>query len=103
MLSNSDTPFVRKLYKGYNVRRVYAARAINEANPSNVRMSGVVILFAVLTQIAFGIWTLLAQVPITLGLIHQGGALVVLAACVWHLHEICLAPQTGVSSAAQPI
>ena len=82
---------------------VHAARAINEANPSNVRMSGLVILFAVLAQIAFGIWTLLAHVPITLGLIHQGGALVVLAACVWHLHEICLAPQTGVSSAAQPI
>jgi cytochrome c oxidase assembly protein subunit 15 len=82
---------------------VHAARALNEANPSTVQISGFVILFAVLAQIAFGIWTLLAQVPITLGLVHQGGALIVLAACIWHLHEVCLAPQTTVSSAAQPV
>ncbi len=70
---------------------VYAARAINETNPPAVRTSGLAILFAVLAQIGFGIWTLLAHVPITLGLIHQGGALVVLAACIWHLHEVCTA------------
>ncbi len=29
MLSNSDTPFIRKLYQGYNVRTVRARRAIN--------------------------------------------------------------------------
>jgi len=29
MLSNSDTPFVRELYSGYDVRVVYARRAIN--------------------------------------------------------------------------
>ncbi len=81
---------------------IHAARAIGEANPSAVRMSGIAILFAVLAQIAFGVWTLLAHVPITLGLIHQGGALVVLAACVWHLHEVCAAPQATTSSAAQP-
>ncbi len=33
MLSNSDTPFVRKIYKGFDVRRVYASRAIN-ASPN---------------------------------------------------------------------
>ena len=68
---------------------LHAARAMNEKNSPAVRMSGVSILFAVLAQIGFGIWTLLAHVPITLGLIHQGGALVVLAACIWHLHEVC--------------
>ena len=29
MLSNSDTDFVRDLYRGYDVRVVYAKRAIN--------------------------------------------------------------------------
>ena len=80
-----------------------AARAMNETNPPPVRMSGLAILFAVLAQTGFGIWTLLAHVPITLGLIHQGGALVVLTACIWHLHELCAAPQKTVPSAAQPI
>lgn len=29
MLSNSDTPFIRELYKGYDIQVVYARRAIN--------------------------------------------------------------------------
>ncbi|GFN21970.1 DNA adenine methylase [Thermanaeromonas sp. C210] len=29
MLSNSDTPFIRELYSGYDIRVVYARRAIN--------------------------------------------------------------------------
>jgi DNA adenine methylase len=38
MLSNSDTPFIRKLYAGYQIDRVYAPRAINSnaANRGNV-------------------------------------------------------------------
>ena len=67
---------------------LHAARAMSETHPPAVRMSGLAILFAVLAQVGFGVWTLLAHVPITLGLIHQGGALVVLAACIWHLHEL---------------
>ncbi|NNJ75143.1 MAG: heme A synthase [Anderseniella sp.] len=80
---------------------LHAARAMNEKHAPTVRMSGLAILFAVLAQIGFGIWTLLAHVPITLGLIHQGGALVLLTACIWHLHEVCTAPQTAVPSVAQ--
>ncbi|MFO1123451.1 MAG: COX15/CtaA family protein [Hyphomicrobiales bacterium] len=45
------------------------------------------LLAAVLLQVALGIATLLAQVPLSLGLIHQGGALLVLAAALWNLHE----------------
>lgn len=43
---------------------------------------------AVLVQIALGVWTLLAHVPIGLALLHQAGALIVFAAAVHHLHGI---------------
>jgi cytochrome c oxidase assembly protein subunit 15 len=40
---------------------------------------------AVILQVALGIWTLLWQVPLWLGLAHQGGAMIVLAAALWNL------------------
>ena len=40
----------------------------------------------VVLQVLLGIWTLLARVPISLGLLHQGGAIVLLGAALWHLH-----------------
>ena len=40
------------------------------------------LLAAVLLQVVLGIWTLLLQVPLWLGLVHQGGALIVLAAAL---------------------
>jgi heme a synthase len=46
------------------------------------------LLAAVLLQVMFGIWTLLWQVPLWLGLVHQGGALIVLAAALWNLHAL---------------
>jgi len=46
------------------------------------------LLAAVLLQVVFGIWTLLLQVPLWLGLVHQGGALIVLAAALWNLHAL---------------
>ncbi len=44
------------------------------------------LLATVLLQVVIGIWTLLWAVPLWLGLVHQGGALVVLAAALWNLH-----------------
>ncbi len=55
--------------------------------PRAARISAFVLGAAVFTQMAIGIWTLLAQVPLTLGLLHQGGGAVVLAIAVWHLFE----------------
>ena len=43
---------------------------------------------AVLLQIGLGIWTLIAQVPLSVALMHQGGAMVVFAAALWLLHEL---------------
>jgi heme a synthase len=44
------------------------------------------LLLAVALQIALGIWTLLWQVPLWLGLAHQAGALLALAAATWNTH-----------------
>ena len=48
--------------------------------------ASLVLLGAVLGQVALGIWTLLWVVPLWLGLAHQGGALLVFAAAIWNLH-----------------
>jgi len=45
------------------------------------------LLAAVLLEVALGVWTLLWAVPLWLGLAHQGGALLVLAAALWNLHR----------------
>jgi cytochrome c oxidase assembly protein subunit 15 len=47
-------------------------------------------LAALLLQVVLGIWTLLWQVPLELGLVHQGGALIVLAAALWNLHAVLM-------------
>jgi heme a synthase len=47
-----------------------------------------VLFGTVLGQAILGICTLLFHVPISLALVHQGGALVVLAAAVVHLHHV---------------
>lgn len=54
--------------------------------PRAVKMSGHLLMAAILLQVVLGIWTLLAVVPIPLGVIHQGGAMLVLGAAMLHLH-----------------
>jgi heme a synthase len=46
--------------------------------------SSFVVLAAVVAQAVLGILTVLWEVPLSTALIHQGGALVVLAIAVWH-------------------
>lgn len=53
-----------------------------------VRLSAVALGLAVLAQIALGIWTLLAHVPLSLGLAHQAGAVAVFGVALWHLHAL---------------
>ncbi len=45
------------------------------------------IVAAMALQVVLGIATLLAQVPVWLGVAHQGGALVLLLAIMWTLHR----------------
>lgn len=55
---------------------------------ANVKTAGKSLMLAglVLFQAAIGIWTLVQVVPLSLGLLHQGMAIVVLLAAVIHLH-----------------
>jgi cytochrome c oxidase assembly protein subunit 15 len=50
--------------------------------------AGFLLLGTVALQIVLGIWTLLWAVPLWLGLAHQGGALLVLAAAIWNLDQV---------------
>lgn len=71
---------VMALFQAYQVMR--APVAVDGA----VWRSAFVVVIAVALQMMLGIMTLLAQVPLSLGLLHQGGGALVLAAAVWHLH-----------------
>jgi cytochrome c oxidase assembly protein subunit 15 len=53
-----------------------------------VRTSGLVLSGAVLAQVVLGIWTLLAQVPIPLALLHQACAVALFGAALWHWHRL---------------
>ena len=59
------------------------------------------LLVAVFAQMLLGIWTVLAATPIALGLLHQGGALVVFAAALYAAHG--LAPAGGREGASAPV
>jgi cytochrome c oxidase assembly protein subunit 15 len=50
-------------------------------------MSAMIVAYAIFIQIGLGVFTVVLQVPISLGLAHQGGAMVVLALALWHLHR----------------
>ncbi|NOT71786.1 MAG: COX15/CtaA family protein [Hyphomicrobium sp.] len=62
-----------------------AIRALNGGATGQALASAVVLAGAVLVQAMLGIFTLLLHVPLALGLLHQGGAAIVLAIAVWHV------------------
>ncbi|MGQ0456777.1 MAG: COX15/CtaA family protein [Hyphomicrobium sp.] len=51
------------------------------------RVSGYALAGAVFAQMAIGVVTLLHAVPLSLGLLHQGGGAIVFAIAVWHLYS----------------
>jgi cytochrome c oxidase assembly protein subunit 15 len=71
---------------------IHIFRTLQNFREGPFMMSAGLVGLAVLVQVALGIWTLLARVPIELGLLHQGGAIVLLAAALWHLHIAALKP-----------
>jgi len=65
-----------------------AAVVWRTADDERVRTSGLWLAIALVAQMALGIWTLLAWVPVSLGVAHQAGALAVLAIAIWHLFAV---------------
>jgi cytochrome c oxidase assembly protein subunit 15 len=66
------------------------------------RRGALMIAGLIVAQAAIGIATLLANVPISLALAHQAGAIVVLAAATIHLHMLSAHPQGIRLHAEQP-
>ena len=66
-------------------------RVVQGNGEGSARLSAAILLAAVLAQMLLGIWTLLARVPIELGLAHQAGAVAVFWVAIWHAHA--LSPQ----------
>lgn len=63
-----------------------AWRAFYSNDRSDVRTSAALLVAGVLGQAALGIWTLLAAVPLELGIAHQSCAAILLILAVRHLH-----------------
>jgi cytochrome c oxidase assembly protein subunit 15 len=66
----------------------HAIALLRTADDERVTHSAILLLLAMLGQAALGIWTLLAVVPLPLGIAHQTGAVMVLGIAVWHRHRM---------------
>ncbi len=90
-----DHRLVAYLVVGLAVWNAFALRGVDD---ERIVQSATVLAIATLVQMGLGIWTLLSAqgaIPIGLGLAHQGGAAIVLAIAVWHLHRVLRSPARG--------
>ncbi|MDA7948317.1 MAG: COX15/CtaA family protein [Hyphomicrobiaceae bacterium] len=71
---------------------VHAILAIARSEPGAIAVSAGLLAVAALVQVVIGIATLLAHVPLSLALLHQGVAIVLFAAVLWHLNWLVPAP-----------
>ena len=65
---------------------------VRHVGGGRVLATAIALAAAVFAQMALGIATLLAHVPLELGLLHQGGGAIVFALAVAHLHATSRAP-----------
>lgn len=66
----------------------HAAFAVRRNGEGAVVAGAVLVAAAALAQAGLGVWTLLARVPISLGLLHQAGAMILFALALWHLQRL---------------
>jgi heme a synthase len=59
---------------------------VRRTTDARIRLTALALAIGVLVQAVLGIVTLLAQVPLGLGLAHQAGAAAIFGLAVWHLH-----------------
>jgi len=77
----------------------HARGVMRDVADPRARMTAMLLAGGVLAQAALGIGTLLAQVPLSLGLAHQAGAATVFGLAVWHLYAVRY-PQVPARAAA---
>jgi cytochrome c oxidase assembly protein subunit 15 len=65
-----------------------AVSVLRTADDERARASALALGLALVAQMGLGVWTLLAWVPLSLGVMHQAGALAVLALALWHLYAV---------------
>jgi cytochrome c oxidase assembly protein subunit 15 len=70
------------------VALVHLVALIRSADDERIVGSAGLLTACVLMQMLIGIWTLVSGVPLPLGLAHQAGAAIVVAAATLHLHAI---------------
>ena len=70
----------------------HAVAATRRFGPGSVTLGAGILLVTVLLQVALGVATLLAGVPIGLGLAHQGLAVILFALSLWHVSQFLPAP-----------
>ncbi len=61
---------------------------VRSADDEHVVATAALVTACIVLQLLIGIWTLLAGVPLPLGLAHQAGAAIVIAATTLHFHTI---------------
>ena len=70
----------------------HAAVTIARSEPGAIAVSAGLLVVTALVQVIIGIATLLAHVPLSLALLHQGVAIVLFAVLLWHLTLLVPAP-----------
>lgn len=66
----------------------HTVTVIRQAGEGPLAVSAGLLVLAVLAQVGLGIWTLLAQVPIDLALLHQGAAVLLFGFALWHTFQL---------------
>ena len=75
---------------------IYLWALLRRVREGPLASSAALMVCIVLVQVALGVMTLLYQVPLSLALCHQVGALVLLALALHHLHVLVWAREDGV-------
>jgi len=79
---------------------IHAVRTWRAPDARHLRLTAMLLMGGVLLQTAFGIWTVIAAVPLWLGLVHQAGAAILFGLAVLHL-RVALDGRRASQGAAQ--